>query len=142
MGGLFSPGLTHVALIRKKRPAWQTGLWNLIGGHVEDESSLACMRREFQEETGYYQYNWDYVAKLHNHGNYIIDIFGAECYENMPDLKTTTDEIPAWVLADSLPYDTIPNIKWIVPFIKDFLSQSSIRSLNDQLAFGEFHYSF
>lgn len=43
----------RLALIRKKRPDWQAGRWNGIGGHVEqDESCREAMAREFVEETG------------------------------------------------------------------------------------------
>ena len=43
----------RVALIQKKRPAWQAGKLNGIGGKVEaTEDSLSAMRREFREETG------------------------------------------------------------------------------------------
>lgn len=42
-----------VALIEKKRPDWQRGRWNGIGGHVnEGETPVHAMSREFQEETG------------------------------------------------------------------------------------------
>ena len=43
----------RVALIQKKRPAWQAGRLNGIGGKVEGtEHSAAAMVREFREETG------------------------------------------------------------------------------------------
>ena len=43
----------RVALIQKKRPAWQAGKLNGIGGKVENnEDSTSAMRREFREETG------------------------------------------------------------------------------------------
>lgn len=43
----------RLALIKKKRPAWQLNRWNGIGGHVEDhETPRQAMAREFAEETG------------------------------------------------------------------------------------------
>lgn len=42
-----------VALIRKKRPDWQAGKVNGVGGKIErGEKAHAAMVREFQEETG------------------------------------------------------------------------------------------
>lgn len=51
VGFAFSPDLSKVVLIRKKRPNWQVGKLNGVGGHVEDESIRHCMAREFAEET-------------------------------------------------------------------------------------------
>ena len=52
LGFAFTPD-GRVALIQKKRPAWQAGKLNGIGGKVENtEDSTAAMRREFREETG------------------------------------------------------------------------------------------
>jgi 8-oxo-dGTP diphosphatase len=43
----------RVALIKKKRPEWQAGRWNGIGGKVElHETSREAMAREFYEESG------------------------------------------------------------------------------------------
>lgn len=52
-GFMFSPTLTQVVLIEKKKPSWQKGLLNGVGGKVEprEEPSYA-MAREFKEETG------------------------------------------------------------------------------------------
>ena len=53
LGFMFSHNMNYVLLRLKKKPAWQDGLLNGIGGLVEPgESSLQAMRREFHEETG------------------------------------------------------------------------------------------
>jgi 8-oxo-dGTP diphosphatase len=42
-----------IALIQKKRPKWQEGKFNGIGGHVEEtETPFEAMVREFREEAG------------------------------------------------------------------------------------------
>lgn len=42
-----------VMLIRKAKPLWQRGRFNLVGGKVEEgETSLDAAIREFKEETG------------------------------------------------------------------------------------------
>ncbi len=51
---LFSEDRRRVVLINKKRPEWQAGLQNGIGGKVlEGEIYLQAMIREFKEETGF-----------------------------------------------------------------------------------------
>jgi len=53
VGFMFNDKPTEVALILKRRPVWQFGKLNGIGGHVEQtESPLKAMVREFKEETG------------------------------------------------------------------------------------------
>lgn len=43
----------QVLLVQKNRPEWQAGLWNAIGGKVEDGETLEQANvREFGEETG------------------------------------------------------------------------------------------
>src|SRR6187551_944090 len=53
-GFLFSPDRARVLLIRKRRPAWQAGKLNGVGGKIEpsDDSPLAALTREFREEAG------------------------------------------------------------------------------------------
>ena len=51
LGFAFTKDLKQVALIRKKRPEWQAGKLNGIGGKVNiNEVPLLAMVREFQEE--------------------------------------------------------------------------------------------
>lgn len=51
VGFAFSETFNYVALVNKKRPAWQVGKWNGVGGKVEPgEWPLDAMVREFDEE--------------------------------------------------------------------------------------------
>lgn len=53
VGFLFNDEMDQVILVKKKRPAWQAGLLNGVGGHIErGEQPYAAMQREFQEEAG------------------------------------------------------------------------------------------
>lgn len=53
VGFMFSLDAMSVALIRKRKPAWQAGLLNGIGGKIEPgETAADAMAREFLEETG------------------------------------------------------------------------------------------
>ena len=63
----------EVLLIRKKRPVWQEGLLNGIGGKVDAfEHPLNAMVREMREETGIYTYphEWRQFAVMEG-GNWI-----------------------------------------------------------------------
>ena len=67
VGFAFSSDKSQVVLIRKNRPAWQAGKLNGVGGKFEDgEDGLACMVREFHEETGVMTTadDWHYFTKI------------------------------------------------------------------------------
>src|SRR4051794_18101042 len=64
-GFLFSPDRSRVLLIRKRRPAWQAGKLNGVGGKLEPgETPLQAMRREFREEAGIELPEWQHVLTL------------------------------------------------------------------------------
>jgi 8-oxo-dGTP pyrophosphatase MutT (NUDIX family) len=50
---VVDPNATHILLIEKNRPTWQAGLFNGIGGKLEEgETAVEAMARECLEETG------------------------------------------------------------------------------------------
>lgn len=66
--GFAFTGDNRVLLIEKKRPDWQKGRLNGIGGHVEyNESSIDAMTREFREETGVSttQSDWQFRGRMY-----------------------------------------------------------------------------
>lgn len=99
MGFAFTSDKRNVLLIRKNRPAWQNGLLNGIGGHMEPgETPEECQIREFCEETGVLTSpgDWRHFATMQ--GSHFAD-GGAivHCYEMASDVifenaRTTTDE--------------------------------------------------
>lgn len=53
LGFAFSLDASKLVVIEKNRPDWQAGLWNGVGGKLEEgETPLQCLVREFFEETG------------------------------------------------------------------------------------------
>lgn len=53
LGFMFTEDGKGVVLIQKKKPAWQHGRWNGIGGKIEErETPEKAIVREFEEETG------------------------------------------------------------------------------------------
>lgn len=120
-GFAFNPGYSKVALIEKRRPDWQAGLWNGIGGHVEEgESPLEAMRREFAEEAGLYVPTWECFAELLD----ATDPGSARwrvlfyCVAGQPlgELRTLTDErVHSWRVDDLMHLDVVPNLRWLIP---------------------------
>ena len=78
-------------LIEKRRPEWQCGKLNGIGGHVEPgEAPLAAMQRECYEESGYDTGDWVNVGVLEGN-NFVINVYYTLVNPEVK-LRTATDE--------------------------------------------------
>jgi 8-oxo-dGTP diphosphatase len=118
-GFLFSPDGGRVLLIRKRRPAWQAGRLNGVGGKVEPGEALhAAMRREFREEAGL-----DLPEPRWRHGltltgpDWVGHFFRAA--GDVDAARAITDEALEVHPARAVPDDVIPNLKWIIPLLLD-----------------------
>ena len=117
LGFAFSDDTQHVVLIEKKRPGWQSGKLNGVGGHIEPgETSANAMMREFREETGVD------LRNFYRYGNLRGGAFSIDLYTTYTDMiyqvKTMTDEMVRWYLVDGVRYSTsnvIPNLRWLIP---------------------------
>lgn len=111
----------NVALVRKLKPKWQAGSLNGIGGAIEMfEAPIDAMRREWQEETGHEQRDWEQFAKLMVTGGSIIYFFKASV-DTLPLFPSHNDIGEA---LEVFPYDVairtptggmIQNLKWLLP---------------------------
>ena len=120
-GFLFSKDATHVVLIQKRRPAWQQGLLNGVGGKIEnDELSCGAMVREFYEETGVLvtQDQWTCYAKIYRPNYYELDVYYA--YSDLAyEAKSVEEEEVYLVKRDEIPANIIPNLRWLIPLALD-----------------------
>ena len=120
-GFLFSPSYDHVVLIHKKRPDWQAGKLNGVGGKVEEgEFALDAMRREFQEETGVRIEDWDAFLVLDDQANrFEVTYYRAVC-SDLSQCKTTTDEeVEVFQVGAIFTLPVIHNLTWIIPMALD-----------------------
>lgn len=111
---------TRVVLIQKSRPSWQAGLLNGVGGHLEQgEDGFRAMRREFKEETGVYVPVWEKFLTLEGAKSRIHCFASYDTGNWINQVTSTTDE-PVFVVkfADMLMRATVPNIRWIIPLMR------------------------
>jgi len=121
-GFCFSSKAAHVLLIRKKRPIWQAGRLNGVGGKIENgETGINAMVREFQEETGASvsaEY-WEYFALLEDKRGWSVMFFRSFMLDALELRETcaTNDERLEPVFVDGIKRrsDVIENLKWLIP---------------------------
>lgn len=90
LGFLTNPEATHVLLMEKRRPAWQAGRLNGIGGKLEgDETGVEAMERECQEETGLAVSGWTSMGSIAFEGGTVFVFRGVV---DLSLARSTTDE--------------------------------------------------
>jgi 8-oxo-dGTP diphosphatase len=118
-GFLLNETRSNVWLIRKRRPSWQAGKLNAIGGKIElDESPEQAMRREFWEEARLNVPTWDPLLVLHSEP-YHVAFFraivpGTVFRQALPG----TDELLEMHTVEHIASGealAIPNLTWLVP---------------------------
>lgn len=122
LGFAFDGSASNVVLIHKQTPSWQKGLWNGVGGKVEDidydEGFAMC--REFEEETGVSSFpeTWTHFATM----RFDQDIMGgqAELYcfkcfsDNIFNCKTVEEEEIKVFRVGMLPKKKIEHVQILI----------------------------
>lgn len=121
VGFLFNEKRDRVVLIRKEKPAWQEGRLNGVGGKLEvGETPLAAMIREFTEETGVEAVYWMPAVYMGDGRTWEVTFYYAANQEAFTAARTMEDEKVVKVhVADLWSCNTIPNIRWLIPFCLD-----------------------
>lgn len=115
-GILIDAETLDVALIRKNRPEWQSGLLNAIGGKVEPgEEPLDAMRREFDEETGVAQDGWEHFATVHDHTGAVTFYRHFDTTGALGRVRTTTDERVEVHCGTEPIAGLVPSMSWLLP---------------------------
>lgn len=125
LGFIFNQDKTKVLLVHKKRPSWQAGKWNGIGGKIEekDMDPLEAMQRECIEEIGY-EYKWKHCITFVCSGGTVFiykaisnyasaefsDSSGSICYEQIED-----EELKIWPVNLLPDFDAVLDLKWFIP---------------------------
>lgn len=124
-GFFFSHERSMVALIEKRRPDWQKGKFNGIGGKVEPgENKNHAMWREFMEEPGadIAPSKWTHFATLHHLAREgVVHFFRADADPTMPsELRQITDERVLWCPSHYLAgLPVMNNLRWLIPMAAD-----------------------
>ena len=125
-GFMFDRVTKEVALIRKKKPEWQAGKLNAIGGKFEPgESLIAAMVREFKEETGCIttEHQWRHFSAL------ISPTWCVHFFATFGDLYSLTspeeEKIEIHEIATiTMRSDLIGNVPWLIALALDAMESS------------------
>ena len=119
-GFMFTNDCKNVILIRKKKPLWQEGKLNGVGGKIElNETPLNAMIREYHEEAGIMFDKWDnfLTVKYKSCIVYFFKGFSDSCFYQS---ETKEIEIIEKISIDKFPSDeVIPNLNWIINLALD-----------------------
>ena len=125
VGFLFSPSLGQLVLIEKKRPLWQAGKCNGVGGKIEEgETDYEAMVREFREETGKEVTDWIRFCTLNCQCATVYFFYAvAEDYNKVE--STTDEEIQLWDVDHVMKAWTSPQLDWLAR-LNSLISDSGI----------------
>lgn len=119
-GLMFSEDKKTLAMVLKNRPAWQAGLFNAIGGKIEEnESPAAAMAREFREETGVdtLPEQWMFHTRLEGDG---FNVFFYKMFSDKVHAATTRESETIHLLNPyALPMNVIHNLRWLIALALD-----------------------
>lgn len=122
LGFYFDPTMDRVVLIEKKKPKWQEGLLNGLGGKInEGETPDAAMTREFQEECGVFVDGWQPICIMSGKDwRCNVFYFVEEDAKKFYSARTKEDEVVLTVLlSDLYDLDCVSNLKWLIPLCMD-----------------------
>lgn len=132
IGFIFMQDVKQVLLIQKRRPEWQKGKFNGIGGHIEEgETPLDCIVREVFEETTLTipRDNWVHFGTITNADKTQLSLFCC-IYQGKPeDAKTNTDEEVSWIDVRALPEQMMSNLRWLIPLAIDVLQNKEVKNI-------------
>jgi 8-oxo-dGTP pyrophosphatase MutT (NUDIX family) len=125
LGFAFDEARENVTLISKRRPTWQAGLFNGVGGKIEPNEigkPRLAMTREFQEETGVVipEEDWQLVARLVG-ADFVVYTY-TTFTDAILEASTQTDEA-IWVMPVSELWQReasmLTNVSWLVHMCLD-----------------------
>lgn len=125
VAGFAFDGEGNVLLIEKRRPAFQAGRLNGLGGRVAPEdggSCLAAMVREFEEECGLRtsERDWRHYVTIHNRATGTVVDFLVAFDVDLRGARTTTDESVAIYPANLVPQARlVEHVRWLLPLALD-----------------------
>ena len=114
IGFVFNEAEDAVLLIKKRKPKWQAGHWNGVGGKIEEgETPLKAINREFREETGVV-HAFEHVITFVCPSGTVFVFKAISEHEEIMFEQLEIEQLKVWRLV-LLPHNMMANLKWIIP---------------------------
>lgn len=130
---IFNSDQTKVLLVHKRKPAWQQGRLNGVGGKIEEgEDPLACIVREVSEETALNiaKEEWVYVGKIIDRDDTTVSIYATTYAGHLTNAKQMDHEAIEWFDVANLPPQVIENLRWFIPLALDKLHETGPKEVD------------
>jgi len=117
LGFAFSSDLERVILIQKRKPDFQHGKLNGVGGKIEasDTSAENAMMREFSEETAVYIGAWTNFVTMTGPDWKCLCFFTILSNSVFDSAKTAEHEFIVRCKVNDLPAACMRNLHWLIP---------------------------
>lgn len=116
LGLVFNKDQSKILLVNKKRPSWMKGMFNGIGGKIEEgELPEDAMHRESFEETGY-DHRFEHALTFTCPGGTVYVFMASDNSETIAFKQIEDEILSVWDVQDI--HSTMPvmaNLKWIIP---------------------------
>lgn len=115
LGFVFNKSKNQVLLVEKKRPEWQAGHWNGIGGKIKqtDKTPLDAMQRESKEETDVI-FHFEHCVTFVCPGGTVFVFKAFSKFEKIQFTQKEDEQLEVWYI-DTLPENMMNNLKWLIP---------------------------
>lgn len=118
LGFAFSPTLEKVVLIQKRKPEFQHGKFNGVGGKIEEgETPAEAMKREFEEETTVNcgEARWTQYVTMDAPDWICFCFFTILSQVEFDKAITATTEFIVKSSVGELPTGCMRNLHWLIP---------------------------
>jgi 8-oxo-dGTP diphosphatase len=128
LGFVFDYTHSHLMLIRKNRPEWQKGFFNGVGGGVEKgETSLECIIRETEEESGLRINDWRSCGHLIS-PEWNVEVFVSTVPMVVLEMgeSKTDEQIHIFDMIELYDKNILPSAQYLIHLTRNYLMNQGI----------------
>ncbi len=130
VGFIFDRTCQYVLLVHKRKPRWQQGKLNGVGGKVKrNETLIQCISRETREECclSIKPSAWKRVGTIQHRRSSndvgTVAVFAARFLGDRHKARRGDHEEVMWCLVDALPSNALSGVRWLVLLAREIVQR-------------------